>query len=163
MAKEIERKYLLSHLPDDLVITRTQEIDQTYLASTDHESLRVRRLLSNGEESFTMTHKAGKGISRDETEFQIGHELYEQLTERLHVIPLRKTRHKVQLDGRSYDLDIYHNTVQHGLITIEIEFDSEADYHAYQAPSWFGEDVTEQGTYVNSQLWQDIQEQAKQG
>ncbi|WP_322904118.1 CYTH domain-containing protein [Paenibacillus sp. SGZ-1009] len=163
MAKEIERKYLLSHLPDDLVITRTQEIDQTYLASTDHESLRVRRLLSNGAESFTMTHKAGRGIARDETEFQIGRELYEQLTERLHVIPLRKTRHKVQMDGHSYDLDIYHNTVQQGLITIEIEFESEDEYYAYQAPAWFGEDVTEQGQYVNSQLWHDIQQQAQRG
>ncbi|WP_017814992.1 CYTH domain-containing protein [Paenibacillus shenyangensis] len=157
MAQEIERKYLLTGYPDNLHITRTQEIDQTYLASTESESLRVRRLLSNGEETFTMTHKAGRGISRDETEFQIGKEMYEQLTERLQVTPLKKTRHKVLMDGRTYDMDIYHNTVQQGLITIEIEFDSEDEFHAYQAPDWFGEDVTEQEQYLNSQLWQDIQ------
>ncbi|WP_411346221.1 CYTH domain-containing protein [Paenibacillus sp. WLX1005] len=158
MAKEIERKYLLTGYPDDLTIARTQEIDQTYLASTENESLRVRRLLSNGEETFTMTHKAGSGISRDETEFQIGSELYEQLTSRLHVIPLKKTRHKVKWDGHAYDLDIYHNTVQQGLITIEIEFDSEEQFHAYTAPDWFGEDVTGQSQYVNSQLWEQIQQ-----
>ncbi|WP_458119033.1 CYTH domain-containing protein [Paenibacillus sp. Z6-24] len=158
MAQEIERKYLLTSYPDDLDITRTQEIDQTYLASTENESLRVRRLLSNNEETFTMTHKAGRGISRDETEFYIGRDMYEQLTERLQVTPLKKTRHKVRLDGHTYDMDIYHNTAQEGLMTIEIEFDSEDEFHAYEAPDWFGEDVTEQEQYLNSRLWQEIQQ-----
>lgn len=161
MGKEIEKKYVLHTYPTDLDIVETQEIHQTYLATSESETLRVRKLVINGQEQFTMTHKAGKGLVREETEFDIGAGIYEQLIGKLEVTPLIKTRKKVKWNDYHFDLDIYHNTVQKNLITIEIEFAEEADVEHFQKPDWFGEDVTGESQYVNSVLWEHIQSAAK--
>lgn len=161
MGKEIEKKYVLHSYPEDLDIVETQEIHQTYLATSESETLRVRKLVIDGQQQFTMTHKAGKGLVREETEFDIGAGIYEQLIGKLDVIPLIKTRKKVKWNHYQFDLDIYHNTVQPDLITIEIEFAEEADVQHFQKPDWFGEDVTGESRYVNSVLWEDIQSASK--
>lgn len=161
MGKEIEKKYLLHTYPDHLDIIQSQEIHQTYLATSDSETLRVRKLIIDGQEQFTMTHKAGKGLVREETEFDIGATIYEQLISKLEVTPLIKTRKKVQWNDYQFDLDIYHNTVQTDLMTIEIEFAEEAEVAHFQKPDWFGQDVTGESQYINSVLWEYIQSSSK--
>src|SRR5690606_8991949 len=87
MAMEIERKFLLPEFPQalidegKLVIRSEQRIEQTYLAMDDQQELRVRRIqdIRSGETSYTHTFKNGNGLVREEVEYGISGEIYEQI------------------------------------------------------------------------------------
>ena len=64
---EIERKFLVEQLPDELDSFPSREIEQGYLAITDDVEVRVRRY---GEESF-LTVKSSGDESRVEEEIEI--------------------------------------------------------------------------------------------
>lgn len=79
MAKEIERKFMLTEFPDSLVQegvlvpVKEQRIEQTYLAIDDTQELRVRKIrdMVTGEFEFTHTFKNGNGLVREEIEYSI--------------------------------------------------------------------------------------------
>lgn len=156
MGKEIEKKYIIEKIPSDLKMEGTKEIHQTYLA-VGTEEIRVRKILKEGKESHTMTIKKGHGLTREEIEFEITKETYDQLLEGSSRKPLIKTRSKVRLGELVFDLDEYKNRKYPELKTIEIEFDSEEDAHRFIQPVWFGKDVTEDKRYKNQNLWKEIQ------
>ena len=64
---EIERKFLVEQLPDDLDAYPHREIEQGYLAITDDVEVRVRRY---GDEAF-LTIKSSGDESRVEEEIEI--------------------------------------------------------------------------------------------
>lgn len=49
------------------------------------------------------------------------------------------------------EIDLFHG-IYEGLILIEVEFPSAADADAFEAPVWFGKEVTEDPAYSNSSL-----------
>ena len=113
MNQEIERKFFLTEYPHDriasgeLQVTGRKTIDQTYLALTETEEIRVRKLSSDSAPpTYTHTYKRGHGLSRGEVEYEISAELYQQLLDESDLKPLIKTRTKV-LDplGRTFELD----------------------------------------------------------
>lgn len=156
MVKEIEKKYLVNEIPSDLFPINQKEIHQTYLA-IGMEEIRVRKIIKNDSESFTMTIKKGTGLSREEIEFEISKGTYDQLLVNGNKKPLIKTRSKVAIDSKVFDFDIYQNSSIDNLKTIEIEFKSEEEAHNFIKPEWFGEDVTEDKNYKNQSLWKEIQ------
>lgn len=156
MGKEIEKKYVIEKIPIDLEMEDTKEIHQTYLA-VGIEEIRVRKILKDEKESHTMTIKKGSGLTREEIEYPITKETYSQLLEGSSRRPLIKTRSKVRLGELVFDLDVYKNTNDPELKTIEIEFDSEEEAHRFIQPVWFGKDVTEDKGYKNQNLWKEIQ------
>lgn len=155
MNQEIERKFLVPNKPNDLEILKKQEIEQTYLAHNDTESIRVRRI---DQSKYTMTFKSGRGLVRDEVEFAINETTYNQLLKNSQLIALRKTRFKVLIDHNKFDLDVYHNTKELNLMTIEIEFASEEVAAQFAPPTWFGKEVTGEAGYINQNLWVEIQD-----
>jgi CYTH domain-containing protein len=48
-------------------------------------------------------------------------------------------------------LDVFDEKLA-GLVYAEVEFTSEEEMTAYEAPAWFGDDVTEDGRYTNASL-----------
>lgn len=156
MSVEIEKKYLVLDAPTDLLLTNGKEIHQTYLAIGEEE-VRVRKIIKDTAESFTMTIKKGNGLTREEIEFSISEATYNQLLQSSTAKPLIKTRHKVVINNQSFDFDIYQNAETLGLKTIEIEFLTEDKAHSFVAPSWFSEEVTSDKQYKNQSLWNSIQ------
>lgn len=162
MNKEIERKYLLPSFPHDQVkdgairITARKTIEQTYLALTESEEIRVRKLSRDGEEpSYTHTFKRGHGLSREEAEYTIEADIYRQLLEGTGRAPLIKTRTVVEdREGRVFEIDEYH---QFHLLTVEAEFRSEEEARAFTPPAWFGPEVGSEEEYRNKQLWASVQ------
>lgn len=158
MAKEIERKFLVKQIPAEVLEKQTsQYIVQNYL-SVGEEEIRYRRVVSkqSNEKKFYMTIKRGTGISREENEFEILEETYNQLRKNLRTEPIVKTRFKIQTDmERIYDLDIYENPLleDEGLITIEVEFENEELAKEFVPPKWFEKDVTNDKNYKNQNLW----------
>jgi CYTH domain-containing protein len=158
MGLEIEKKYIIENVPENIKLENKKEIHQTYLA-TGKQEIRVRKVIKNEANLFVMTIKTGKGLVREEVELSILETTYNQLLTNNYKIPLRKVRSKIVIDGNEFDYDEYLNTKERGLKTIEIEFDNEDEANNFVKPEWFGKDVTENKSYKNQNLWLEIQNQ----
>lgn len=165
MALEIERKFLLPKYPEQLIntgelkiITR-QSMDQTYLAIDGAQELRVRKItdLDSGEVTFTHTFKDGKGISREEIEYYISEGLYNQMIDAVKAVPLLKERLTGLWNGTTVEIDVY---TQLELSVLEVEFDSLEEAERFNAPEWFGQDVSTERQYSNKTVWKELQNKA---
>jgi len=163
MELEIERKYMLNanmaELQESgtLKVVREQRIEQTYLAIDEDQELRVRRLtdVASGEVEYTHTFKRGNGLIREEVEYSISAEIYEQLIRSCGAVPLTKNRMTAEFNGRKVEIDVYD---QLQLTVLEVEFRSEQEAAAFRAPDWFGQDISTERQYSNKQVWSKLQE-----
>ncbi|MGG6310898.1 CYTH domain-containing protein [Paenibacillus macerans] len=162
MPLEIERKFLLPEYPErwikegQLVVRSEQAIDQTYLALHEDQELRVRRIedLRTGEVHFTHTFKKGFGLSREEVEVTISEGIYRQITGIHRAIPLTKRRVTAEWGGTVVEIDCYD---QLDLTVLEVEFETEDQAREFQAPAWFGPDISTNKEYSNKKVWSDLQ------
>ncbi|MFC4600868.1 CYTH domain-containing protein [Cohnella hongkongensis] len=163
MGTEIERKFLLAEFPDSVVregkLTpiKEQRIEQTYLAIDEAQELRVRKIqdLATGELEYTHTFKNGRGLVREEIEYSISAGLYDQLIRALGAVPLTKVRTTAEWDGTLVEIDTY-DQIQ--LRVLEVEFESEEAALRFQAPEWFGPDISSSKEYSNKTVWKKLQE-----
>ena len=146
---EIERKFLVAKPPSDLERWPSTAIEQGYL-TVDQEGpeVRVRR---RGEQAY-LTVKAGGGRVRVEEEIEIEGDRFERLWPLTEGRRIEKTRYEVDgHGGHLIEVDVYTGDLD-GLVTAEVEFDSEEAADAYEPPGWLGEDVTEDLRYKNQRL-----------
>ena len=149
---EIERKYLVNSLPENLDSYPHVEIEQCYLCTSP--TVRVRRM----GDVYILTVKekvasacGGPIINRDE-EFTLSAESYERLKSKCEGRPVLKSRYKIPLEGGlTAELDIFHGSHE-GLRLVEVEFPDTATSHTFTSPAWFGEDVSSDRRYRNSWL-----------
>lgn len=148
---EIERKYLVRELPDNLDSYPHTEIEQGYLITSP--TLRIRRM----GDSYILTVKERRrtsttAIVNREEEFAMTADSYTSLKARCEGIMVCKTRYRIPLSGGLIaELDIFHG-VHEGLRLVEVEFPSEEGADAFVAPAWFGDDVSGDPRYRNSYL-----------
>jgi adenylate cyclase len=162
MSLEIERKFLLSKFPDVLVqkgilqIRSEKRIEQTYLALDVTQELRVRRIvdLITGEVEFTHTFKRGNGLVREEIEYCISDKIYEQIIQAFGAVPLTKNRITAAWGEILIEIDCYD---QIELTVIEVEFESVEEAIAFEAPDWFGQDISSEKQYSNKKVWKELQ------
>jgi adenylate cyclase len=149
---EIERKFLVVEPPADLERWPSTAIDQGYLAITDDRpEVRIRR--RDGQAWLTV--KSGGGRVRVEEEIEIDADRFERLWPLTEGLRIEKTRYEIDAgDGRVIELDVYGGGLD-GLITAEVEFDSEEAAEAFAPPPWLGDDVTEDVRYKNQRLARD--------
>ena len=67
---------------------------------------------------------------------------------------LEKTRHRVDLDGPTAELDLYAGTLA-GLAVVEVEFPSLREAEAFDPPDWFGDELTGVPRWSNAALARD--------
>ena len=145
---EIERKYLVKNLPDNLESYEQKHIAQGYLCT--NPVLRIRR--SNDE--YFLTYKGQGLMAREEHEFPISEEAFEHLLHKVDGVLINKIRYKIPLDEKyTAELDVFQG-VHTPLCLVEVEFESIEDAESFVAPDWFGDDVTHSGEYHNSRLSQ---------
>ncbi|MFD1956015.1 CYTH domain-containing protein [Paenibacillus thailandensis] len=164
--REIERKFLLGRYPEtelasgELKLVNRLRIDQTYLAFSGDEEVRIRKLAVEagegaGEQYYTHTFKRGVGLSREEIEYPISKAVYDQLLGLGKLVPLQKTRTIVRdKEGAVFEIDDYTGL---GLLTVETEFESEESALAFKAPAWFGRELGNEEEFRNKKLWLDLQ------
>lgn len=147
---EIERKFLLVALPDDL--PPGERIDQGYLArEPDGTEVRVRRRAGR----CGLTVKAGSGRSRREAEIDIDDAAFATLWPLTEGRRVEKARHVVdEADGHAIEVDVYTGDLA-GLLIAEVEFGSEEAAERFRAPAWFGAEVTDDARYKNARLATD--------
>ena len=149
---EIERKFLVSHLPENCAAYPCRQIEQAYLCTDP--VVRIRK----EDEDYYLTYK-GKGLlSREEYNLPLNQKAYEHLRQKADGIILTKRRYLIPLSARpdlTIELDIFAGCYE-GLILAEVEFPTEEDAMSFTPPAWFGEDVTFSRTYQNSLLSQGL-------
>ncbi len=145
---EIERKYLVNQYPYDLNKFKSIKIIQGYI-STD-PVIRIRK----ANKDYYLTCK-GKGLlAREEFELDIDSKTFTRLCKKVDYNLIEKTRYNIPYDDALLiELDIFEGIFE-GLIIAEVEFTSIESSKDFIAPSWFLEELTQDGRYHNSQLCQ---------
>ena len=141
---EIERKYLIYEnggMPD-LNSFQHCGIEQYYLAI--QPEIRLRRISTN-QDHCVITVKGEGTLEREEIEFEISKDVFENLQKAKMGNIIQKIRYQIPLDNELVaELDIYKGELA-GLKTVEVEFlsvESACDFSNH-LPNWFGEEITE--------------------
>ncbi len=143
---EIERKFLVREVPEDLNITKVREIEQGYLCTAP--VVRIRR----DNDLYELTYK-GKGLlAREEYNLPLTQEAYEHLKTKVDGRLISKTRKEIPLkDDLKIELDFFHGDLA-PLILAEVEFPDLEMAETFTPPAWFGEDVSLDPAYHNSTM-----------
>ena len=157
---EIERKFTLKSLPDNLESYPSHHIEQVYL--NYNPVIRARKQ----DDEYYLTYKGSGIMARDESNLPLNEESYYHLREKADGTVISKRRYLIPLEHPGFkegfptppadysltiELDVFHNDYE-GLLLAEVEFPSEDAANAYTAPAWFGRDVTFSSDYHNSTL-----------
>lgn len=143
---EIERKFLIKHLPEHLEQYPFHLIEQGYLNT--NPVVRVRR----EDDSFYLTYK-GRGIlAHEEYNLPLDEKSYQHLLQKADGNIISKKRYNIPFHEKyTIELDIFEEPFA-PLIIAEVEFESEEEADAFCPPDWFGRDVTYDDAYRNSSL-----------
>jgi len=144
---EIERKFLVPSIPENLQEFSHLSIRQGYMNVYKDSQTRLRQA---GDRYFIAT-KKGRGLVREEFERELGAVQFNAFWPSTAGRRVEKERYYVPHDGLMMELDIYKGKLK-GLITAEVEFDSIEKSAQFVPPFWFGVDVTEDNSYKNSSL-----------
>jgi len=146
---EIERKYLLSRLPQ-LPEATTLTMEQGYIPGR-HILERLRMVQEGRRKSYYRTIKLGSGIVRTELEDQTTREVFQQLWPLTEGRRLTKKRHQVVCGDLTWEIDEF---TDRPLVLAEIELPS-ADTPV-ELPDWLAScverEVTGEPAYLNSTL-----------
>lgn len=143
---EIERKFLIKVMPEPLEQYPYHLIEQAYLCTDP--VVRIRRQ----DAEYILTYKGSGMMIREEYNLPLTKEAYEHLLPKADGNIITKKRYLIPLsNGLKTELDIFERNLQ-GLFLAEVEFPSEAAALAFEAPDWFGEEVTHSTLYHNSAL-----------
>jgi CHAD domain-containing protein/CYTH domain-containing protein len=151
---EIERKYLLSYVPDEARVGRRVDIDQGYIPGARlHERIRRVTVRRAGKLHvlYYRTIKLGEGIARTEIEEETTAAIFEAMWPLTRGHRLRKRRYAVDVDGYTWEIDEFKNR---DLVLAEIELDSEDD--EVKIPEWLDDalqrEVTLEPAFQNINL-----------
>lgn len=157
---EIERKFTIKQLPENLDSYPSHHIEQGYLNAAPVVRVRME------DDEFYLTYKGSGMMAREEFNLPLSRESYYHLRE--------KTDGKI-ISKRRYLIPLLHPAVQEGsrkppadyeltieldvfdppfapLIMAEVEFGSREAAEAFVPPDWFDEDVTYRKEYHNSYM-----------
>ena len=142
---EIERKYLVKTLPENLESYPCRFLEQGYLCT--EPVVRVRQ----DNDKYELTYKSKGLMIREEHNLPLTKESYEHLKTKADGRIITKKRYMIPYEGHTIELDIFEGELD-WLVLAEVEFSSEEDANLFIAPEWFGEDVTFSTKYHNSNL-----------
>lgn len=147
MAKEIERKFLLSTSNlNFLKAYAGTTIVQGYL----HESGMTSRVRIAGDQAFLTLKGKAEGLVRDEWEFPIPRADAEEILMKQAIGRLiYKTRYAIPAGAHTWEVDVFEGDLK-GLVIAEIELGHADD--AFQKPSWVGTEVSHNKAYTNKNL-----------
>lgn len=144
---EIERKWRVSDLPDDLSRYECIDMEQAYL--NEHPTVRIRR--ENSEYFLTYKGISDNDISHIEYNLPLTREAFEHMLPKCDGRIIRKKRYLIPLEDTSLcaELDVFDEPFA-PLKIVEVEFPSVDAAESFIPPSWFGEDVSHDRRFKNA-------------
>jgi adenylate cyclase len=147
MAKEIERKFLVSNASWRTSVEAEIRIRQFYLAAAPGRTVRIR--ISDGVDAVLTLKFSGRGRGRDEFEYPVALTEAEEMQAFALGRVIEKTRFHVRHDGYLYEVDVFGGQLA-GLVIAELETPDIVPPD--RLPSWLGREVTHEGGYYNASL-----------
>jgi adenylate cyclase len=147
MAKEIERKFLVSNSAWRNSAEAEIRIRQFYLAAAPGRTVRIR--ISDEADAMLTLKFSGKGHGRDEFEYPVPLAEAEEMRAFALGRVIEKTRFHVRHDGYLYEVDVFAGQLA-GLVIAELETPDIVP--ADRLPPWLGPEVTHEGRYYNASL-----------
>lgn len=144
---EIERKFLIKELPENLDQYPCRHIEQGYLST--NPVVRIRK--DNGK--YELTYKGKGAMVREEYNLPLTKSSYEHLKGKIDGRLIAKKRYMIPFGDYTIELDIFEGELA-PLTLAEVEFPSEELANSFVFPDWFSEDVTFSKLYHNSFLSQ---------
>jgi uridine kinase/CYTH domain-containing protein len=153
MGTEIERRFLVTNLPEGHETFPRIRIDQFYVLNTDDSGSLTRFRRVNNGFRYYRTVKTGLGLVRDEDESAVPAEEFEQRLDSKFQIGhmVSKDRYRLPLEPGAGFLDVFLEQLN-GLRIVEVEFTTEEAALAFTPPEWFGREITEDHRYNNARL-----------
>ena len=150
---EIERKFSILKMPEDLEKYEKEEIEQGYLCIKP--TVRIRQ--ANNE--YTLNYKwKQKGLEEKiaiqniEYTMPLTKENYEILLKKIENNLIKKDRYKIPIeDGLIVELDVFHGNLE-GLIFAEVEFSNLDVAENFKKPDWLGKDLCFDKRFDNTLL-----------
>lgn len=152
---EIERKYAINNIPENLEQYDYKTIEQGYLCHKP--TIRIRK----SNEDYILTYKSKNGLKEEkkggpiinhEVELPLSQEAYEKLLLKIDANVVRKTRYLIPLEcGLTAELDVFKGLLA-GLIFAEVEFPDEITSDQFVPPLWFGKDLSSDKRFTNYNL-----------
>ena len=143
---EIERKFLVKKIPDNLDTYERIDMIQGYLNTAP--VVRVRK----ENDDYVLTYKGSGLLSHSEYNLPLNKEAFDHLLKKCDGIIISKSRYKIPIENNlTAELDIFKGDLD-SLKLVEVEFDSVEEANNFTPPEWFGEDVTTDGRYHNSYI-----------
>lgn len=142
---EIERKFLIDTLPENLSQYPFHQLEQGYLCT--EPVVRIRR----EDDNYYLTYKSKGLMVREEYNLPLTQQAYEHLLPKTDGILISKKRYLIPLNELTIELDVFEGELA-PLRLAEVEFETEEEANAFVPPEWFGEDVTYSTEYHNSTL-----------
>ncbi len=142
---EIERKFLIKEMPDNLETYKCRHLEQGYLCTGP--VVRIRK----DNKKYELTYKAKGMMIREEYNLPLTEQAYLHLKEKIDGRLIQKKRYMIPYGKYTIELDIFGGDLA-PLVLAEVEFPSEEEANSFVAPDWFGDDVTFEPLYHNSFL-----------
>ena len=150
MKQEIERKYAVNYLPEDLKITDMLDIEQAFIYKDAKTVIRIRKICNKKSNTieyiYTVKTKGDIAYHKDSTvaneiESYIQEEEFNKLIKNKISSIIRKTRMIIPIGNNlKVEMDIYKDYLQ-DFITAEVEFPNEDIAKNFQKPDWLGEEM----------------------
>lgn len=157
---EIERKFTIKQLPENLESYPFHHIEQGYLNAAP--VVRVRK----EDDEYYLTYKGSGMMAREEFNLPLSQEAYYHLREKTDGKIISKRRYLIPLPNPAVqegsrkppadyeltiELDVFDPPFA-PLVMAEVEFGSREAAEAFVPPDWFDEDVTYRKEYHNSYM-----------
>jgi CYTH domain-containing protein len=147
---EIERKFLLTELPERVRSEGASEVSQGWIPGADLQE-RVRWVRNGRGEEFTRTLKFGTGIRRTEIEEETTRDVFESLWALTAGRRVEKRRYEVPEGDLVWEIDQF---TDRDLVLAEVELPTEDS--EVRVPGWLKpyvvREVTDEAEYVNLNL-----------
>ncbi len=143
---EIERKFLVRALPEDLSRYPSSRIWQAYLSFVPEVRIRKK------DERYFLTEKGEGALARSENEREISAGDFASREAARVSNPIEKNRYCLPLEGGlTAELDVFSGKLL-GLRLVEVEFSSYEAAEGFLPPGWFGDEVTYIKKFKNKNL-----------
>lgn len=151
---EIERKFTIKQLPENLHSYECKVIEQGYLNTKP--VVRIRK----SNDDYYLTYKSKQGVQATTSDVIINHEVelpldqvsYEHLKTKIDGQLIAKRRYLIPLEsGRTVELDVFEGHLK-GLCFAEIEFPNKEEAESFELLPWFDADVSKDRRYGNGYL-----------
>ena len=127
---EIERKFLIKELPDNLETFPCRFLEQGYLST--EPVVRVRQ----DNDKYELTYKSKGLMVREEHNLPLTKEAYLHLKEKADGRIITKKRYMIPFSKYTIELDVFQGDLA-PLLLAEVEFPSEEEANAFIPPEWF--------------------------